>query len=63
MLLSINHVRPAIFPAGNWPELDLIGVKMSENRPKWAGTGLKRVETGRFHFKLVENMNGHVLEV
>ena len=44
MLLSINHVRPAIFPARNWPELDLIGAKMGENRPKWAGNGPK---TGR----------------
>ena len=35
---------PAISPAGNWPEPDLIGAKMAKNRPKWAGNG---PETGR----------------
>ena len=54
---------PAISPAGNWPEPDLIGAKMTKIAKNGIETGLKRVETGIFHFKLVENLNGHVLEV
>ena len=31
-----NILVPAIFPAGNWPEVDLIGVKTSKNGQKRA---------------------------
>ena len=38
-------------------------LKTAKNGQNGLETGLKRVETGMFHFKLVDNMNGHVLEL
>ena len=41
----------------------LFGANWSNGHSLVMETGLKRVETGMFHFKLVGNMNGHVFEV
>ena len=60
-----------IFEKKNWPRpfwgpgpglfLGKKRLKTTKNGQNGLETGVKRVETGIFHFKLVENMNGHVL--
>ena len=61
-----------IFLKKNWPRplgagrgrdlfLGKKRLKTSKNGQNGQDTGLKRVERGMFHFKLVDNMNGHVL--
>ena len=58
--LKKNYVRPAIFPAGNWPEVGVIGVKMGNMAKNGLEMGLKRVEMGNINSKLIGTLKGHV---